>query len=750
MFQVIGVQLKDYCLMFTPTIVKHMFVDITKTRSLVDLLVYHTQMIPNNNSLSISALPFGKFKLIGSSIMINVPNSKRVAHQMALKQGLQQNQKEFQSKAKLHQEQLQVKSTIESNESKSPVQIYDEHVISLQGVCNMDVKVKDDFLFMFEFDKSRNVSYMKFQYHEQEHLVDMSQEFEAVLEKLYSLETDAKVIHQEEEGIQLFPASHPTVLPEPELKIIEEEDEQLIQKLQEQQLQQKELTVVSSEPLQPMKETVYSQEQEQEESSAIFALRFHTVEFADEVKTIMNQIKALNFFYSMKNIEYNDGIDSDEDDNTEAEISTAMKSTSTVVHRDIKFLSTTSFSGFKSWKSCANKYLSPKSSNQSDVVQLYSSTFADSYNTPNTYVARMRPVSAESNSIIECFTKNFETGTVNSIGLLPSDYSITSSSNVYIPSRVMLYNTDSELFMVNDKINNRIWQFDLAKQQITNELSLNSTFKDIFIKDILPVTKYANRENSYLLALRTDRGITCYDTRTKDGGISVDQHLSWDKKRLFNITCATTTHDGRMVAGSADGIVRFYNGVPGAVSKSNEEYKMRAKCNMASISEPFHHLDISSDGKLVVATCKQKLLVLQTTSTTNVDMFTKRVSADEKPEYFVLQLSNDHVMFAGGMKNMNFTHAYFANDDSYIVAATGNLLITWYVDTIGKSNECYTVTVTSNIINECKFAEQGEARNNAPVVSLMPDKLEVQLREEVLQEENEQQVVYTRHPIVVL
>lgn len=134
-------------------------------------------------------------------------------------------------------------------------------------------------------------------------------------------------------------------------------------------------------------------------------------------------------------------------------------------------------------------------------------------------------------------------------------------------------------------------------------------------------------------------------------------------------------------------------------------------------------IDTTDDGKLVLATCKTYLLLINTEIADSGGQtgFAKSMGS-EKPAPARLQLKPEHVSYMGQM--VNFTEAHFstgpATRDRSIIASTGPYVITWSLKSI-KQGKLYDYSIrkySDNIVaDNFKF---GQDKN---IIVTLPDQV---------------------------
>lgn len=134
--------------------------------------------------------------------------------------------------------------------------------------------------------------------------------------------------------------------------------------------------------------------------------------------------------------------------------------------------------------------------------------------------------------------------------------------------------------------------------------------------------------------------------------------------------CVSTTFEGGLAIGSLNGNIRLY-----------KEVGQNAKTSLPGLGEPIRAIDMSIDGKWVLATTQTYLLVIPTECKSGTSGFAKSMGK-EKPTPKKLQL---HVkdLAKHKIRAVNFTAARFNNfniangEHTSIVTSTGPYLITW-------------------------------------------------------------------------
>lgn len=158
--------------------------------------------------------------------------------------------------------------------------------------------------------------------------------------------------------------------------------------------------------------------------------------------------------------------------------------------------------------------------------------------------------------------------------------------------------------------------------------------------------------------------------------------------------CHATSDNGFLAIGSISGDIRLYSGVPGSQRAKGHQPKTAKTLLKGNSKNPIVHIDITHDGKFILAVTPTYLMVLPTeyVSTTGkaTNGFEGRMGKD-KPVPMSLNLSADQIRQMGG-KIPPFKTARFessgggnSNGDEWIVAACGTFIVTWSMESIKKS-----------------------------------------------------------------
>jgi len=259
-----------------------------------------------------------------------------------------------------------------------------------------------------------------------------------------------------------------------------------------------------------------------------------------------------------------------------------------------------------------------------------------------------------------------------------------AASHISTPSTATMSNCSKGILMESEtkmsllsSAGGSIFNTDLERGDIVREL----TFGDkADIVDIINDAKGSSSSATTFLSV-APQSIDKWDTRVAEkqglvqsmaspAALEYDGGRSYKTKTKFS--CIATTGQGYRAVGSKDGTIRLYNDQMAQISKTN----------IPSLGAPIDHIDVTFDGRWVLATTKTFLIVLKTIykeKSKELCGFTSRLG-DRAPKPRLLMLKPEDRMFTN---NAPFEKAKFSwvSDSStkerYIVATCGRYTVQW-------------------------------------------------------------------------
>ncbi|MEW5314244.1 MAG: hypothetical protein WDW38_005755 [Sanguina aurantia] len=186
-----------------------------------------------------------------------------------------------------------------------------------------------------------------------------------------------------------------------------------------------------------------------------------------------------------------------------------------------------------------------------------------------------------------------------------------ASTSKFTPGKMLLAQNERRMNLLEADNKNVVHHADIETQRIVSTWNFQKDGVDVPITDIATDSKSAQMEdNSTFLGLDSNR-LCRWDLRTSAGVVSsspvVDYVSGKDFARGTNFTCMATSGDGFVAVGSKDGKVRLYSN------------KSLTKANSAipGLGAPITAIDVTYDGKWVLATTDSYLMVIKTTFDTD-------------------------------------------------------------------------------------------------------------------------------------
>mmetsp|Transcript_1482 Transcript_1482/g.3251 ORF Transcript_1482/g.3251 Transcript_1482/m.3251 type:complete len:563 (-) Transcript_1482:307-1995(-) len=181
----------------------------------------------------------------------------------------------------------------------------------------------------------------------------------------------------------------------------------------------------------------------------------------------------------------------------------------------------------------------------------------------------------------------------------------------FTPSKVLLAQGERRMNLLTPDNTNALHHADVETGKIVSTWKFQKDTVDVPIRDIVHEHKSAQMEEvSTFLGLDNNR-LCKWDLRDPRGKVAESPIVNYtggkDYSRGTNFTCMATSGDGYVVVGSQDGKVRLFS------SKSLN----RATTSIPGLGAPITSVDVTFDGKWVVATTDHYLMVVKTTFTTD-------------------------------------------------------------------------------------------------------------------------------------
>ncbi|OTB06405.1 hypothetical protein M426DRAFT_72210 [Hypoxylon sp. CI-4A] len=251
----------------------------------------------------------------------------------------------------------------------------------------------------------------------------------------------------------------------------------------------------------------------------------------------------------------------------------------------------------------------------------------------------------------------------------------------FVPKKVMLHNEDRNLILQNDTDPNKLYRMDLEYGKVVDEWNVHD---DIPVITFAPENKFAQMTHEPTFLGISKNALFRVDPRLSGNKLVDSQLKQYVSKNDFS--AVSTTEKGYVAVASNKGDIRLF-----------DRLGINAKTVIPALGEPIIGLDVSADGRWVLATCRTYLLLIDALQKAGKNEgklgFEKPFAADSKPQPRRLALNPEHVaqFHHETGKGVNFTPARFntskTNEETSIITATGPYIIDWNLDKVVRGSK---------------------------------------------------------------
>jgi len=256
----------------------------------------------------------------------------------------------------------------------------------------------------------------------------------------------------------------------------------------------------------------------------------------------------------------------------------------------------------------------------------------------------------------------------------------------FSPKKIMLQQQDQSLLMLNPERTNNVYKIDLNRPDIVEEWDLKYKGQPTAVKSIMHEKKNDETTNKSTFVGYSGNSMFLVDPRQKTKNVAV-KFTGGSNPRSF-YTCAATSDSGHLAIGTDKGEIKMFSQTQFDTSKryagSDDPLGpvARSRTTLPGIGDPVIGVDVTKDGKWIVATCKQYLMIIPAELKDGSIGFEDRLGA-RKPVPKRLVLKSADIKRMGGV--VNFTPAKFntvldantSSSETFIVTSSGRFLITW-------------------------------------------------------------------------
>lgn len=218
------------------------------------------------------------------------------------------------------------------------------------------------------------------------------------------------------------------------------------------------------------------------------------------------------------------------------------------------------------------------------------------------------------------------------------------------------------MVMLNEGNANSLFRMDLEVGKVVEEWKVHDIAP---VDSVTPSSKYAQMTPEATMVGINGNSIFRIDPRLSGNKRVESETNEYKSKNKFS--CAATTGNGYLAVGSDKGDIRLYN-----------KLNIRAKTHLPGLGDPIIGVDVSEDGKWIIATCDTYVLLLTTDPGDHGPVGYEKSMGAKKPIPKRLQLKPEHVSMMNAP--VKFTTARFntgEGEEKTIVTSTGPYVITW-------------------------------------------------------------------------
>lgn len=272
----------------------------------------------------------------------------------------------------------------------------------------------------------------------------------------------------------------------------------------------------------------------------------------------------------------------------------------------------------------------------------------------------------------------------------------TPKGKLFSPKKVMLRDTDHKMVMQDAANPNSLYEMDLTHGTIVSEWKIGD---DVAVESFVPGRKFDQLTGEETFVAHSKNAMFRVDPR-RPKNIDDTQMKQYAGKMGFS--AMTTTEAGGIAVASDKGDIRLFN-----------KLGLIAKTSIPGLGEPIIGLDVSADGRWVLATCKTYLLLVDAQGKEGQKNagklgFEKAFAKDEKPQPRRLGLTPSHVaQFQHETKTpLSFTPAKFNagqnQTETSIITSTGPFVVTWSMKKIlaGNKDPYYIRRYSDEVISD--------------------------------------------------
>ncbi|BGO98180.1 Vacuolar import and degradation protein 27 [Rhodotorula toruloides] len=298
----------------------------------------------------------------------------------------------------------------------------------------------------------------------------------------------------------------------------------------------------------------------------------------------------------------------------------------------------------------------------------------------------------------------------------------TPDKKGFTPGKVMLHNQDTSMILQNPLAPGSLYRLDLETGKVVDEYKVSSDFS---VSNFLPDSKFAQTTQQQTFIGHSHNGLFRIDPRLAGSKLVESEFKQYATKADFS--AAATTESGRLAVASSKGDIRLF-----------DKLGKNAKTALPALGDPIIGVDVSADGRWLLATCRTYLLLIDTMIPDSSSSkfagqlgFDRSFPAAEKPTPRRLTLKPEHVAHmqeVQGGEGVSFTPAKFnaslsGDPERTIVTSTGPFIVAWNFRQVKSGN---TSNYTLRRFSEEVVADNFKFGGDREIIVTLPENVFVE------------------------
>ncbi|TFL00478.1 VID27 cytoplasmic protein [Pterulicium gracile] len=250
----------------------------------------------------------------------------------------------------------------------------------------------------------------------------------------------------------------------------------------------------------------------------------------------------------------------------------------------------------------------------------------------------------------------------------------TTKGQSFKPKHIMLHDQDRKMIMMNPAEPNSLYHLDVTTGKVVEEWKIHD---DVPVLNIAPDSKFAQTTPQETFVGTSGNAVFRVDPRVSGNKMVESQFKQYTGKNQFS--GVTTTAKGGLAVASEKGDIRLFD----SIGKN-------AKTALPPLGDPILGVDVTADGRYIVATTKTYLLLIDTLIGEGRYQgqlgFDRSFPASAKPVPARLQLRSEHVAYMN--HGISFSPARFNTGpdlvENAIVTSTGPFIVAWNFSKVKK------------------------------------------------------------------